>query len=230
MFLNAWRRLGIPGVIAVIALVFAMAGGAYAAKKYVITSTNQIKPSVLKALTGKPGATGPQGAKGDPGTKGDAGAQGKEGAQGLQGKSGTNGTNGVEGSPWTAGGFLPSEATETGAWNIALAAGGQGETTISFALPLEAELPASKVHIEPAGFVGTPGTECPGKATAPAAKPGSLCLYTGAETGGFEEAPSILKLDSFEESDKGSSTAGAAIVGFVEANTHIKGSWAVTAE
>ena len=43
-------------VIATIALVFAMSGGAYAAKKYLISSTKQISPSVLKSpkATSKP--------------------------------------------------------------------------------------------------------------------------------------------------------------------------------
>jgi hypothetical protein len=35
-----------------LALVFAMSGGAYAARRFVITSTKQIKPSVLKSLSG----------------------------------------------------------------------------------------------------------------------------------------------------------------------------------
>ena len=50
------------GVIATIALVFAMSGGAYAAKKYLITSTKQISPSVLKSLKGAAGKNGAIGA------------------------------------------------------------------------------------------------------------------------------------------------------------------------
>jgi hypothetical protein len=88
MFSPLRNRFGIPGVISVIALVFAMAGGAYAAKKYVITSTSQIKPSVLKSLTGKAGPQGP------------AGANGKDGANGS---SGTNGKDGNSGSPGAVG-------------------------------------------------------------------------------------------------------------------------------
>ena len=61
-----------PGtVIATLALVFAMTGGAYAAGKYVITSTKQISPKVLKSLkgaTGKAGATGATGATGPAGS------------------------------------------------------------------------------------------------------------------------------------------------------------------
>ncbi len=82
MFSTLRTRFGIPGVISTIALVFAMTGGAFAAK-YLITSTNQIKPSVLKKLKG---AAGP------------AGAAGAQGAQGAAGANGTNGTNGTDGT------------------------------------------------------------------------------------------------------------------------------------
>jgi uncharacterized protein YneF (UPF0154 family) len=44
------NRLGVPGLLAVIALVFAMAGGAYAAKRVIITKLNQISPKVQKQL------------------------------------------------------------------------------------------------------------------------------------------------------------------------------------
>ena len=47
MFSRIRKRLTYANVAMTMALVFAMSGGAYAAKKYVITSTKQIKPSVL---------------------------------------------------------------------------------------------------------------------------------------------------------------------------------------
>jgi hypothetical protein len=53
-----------PTMIAIAALVFAMAGGAVAAGGYLITSTNQIKPSVLRSLKGKRGSAGKPGTAG----------------------------------------------------------------------------------------------------------------------------------------------------------------------
>ena len=50
------RRLSYANVTATLALVFAMSGGALAANHYLINSTKQISPKVLKKLTGKPGA------------------------------------------------------------------------------------------------------------------------------------------------------------------------------
>jgi hypothetical protein len=84
-----------PGTaIAVVALFFALGGSAIAAKHYLITSTKQIKPSVLKSLKGKTGRAGPTGAAGLPGT---AGAVGKEGAPGKEGKEGKEGKVGPPG-------------------------------------------------------------------------------------------------------------------------------------
>lgn len=73
------RRFNYANVTATLALVFSMSGGALAAKHYLITSTKQIKPSVLKKLTGKTGKTGPAGA---PGATGKAGTNGNEGPRG----------------------------------------------------------------------------------------------------------------------------------------------------
>jgi hypothetical protein len=59
-----------------------MTGGALAAKHYLINSTKQINPKVLKKLHGKPGpqgARGIQGAQGTPGIQGPAGAEGQSG-------------------------------------------------------------------------------------------------------------------------------------------------------
>jgi hypothetical protein len=94
---SAMRRRITPGtVIATVALVFAMTGGAYAAGKFLITSTKQIKPSVLKQLTGK---AGPAGAKGLSGAAGAAGPAGPGGPGGPQGPGGPGGPEGKSGAP-----------------------------------------------------------------------------------------------------------------------------------
>jgi hypothetical protein len=61
-------------IIAVLALFVALGGTAYATKHYLITSTKQIKPSVLKKLKGKPGKNGTNGTNGTNGSNGAAGA------------------------------------------------------------------------------------------------------------------------------------------------------------
>jgi hypothetical protein len=74
------RRLSYANVTATLALVFAMSGGALAANHYLINSTKQINPKVLKKLTGKAGKTGATGATG---ATGSTGPQGKEGPAGT---------------------------------------------------------------------------------------------------------------------------------------------------
>lgn len=75
-----------PGTaVAGLALFFALGGSAIAAKHYLITSTKQIKPSVLKALRGN---QGPQGAAGGIGPAGPAGPVGPQGPKGEQGPPG----------------------------------------------------------------------------------------------------------------------------------------------
>jgi hypothetical protein len=86
------RRLTIANIFTMLALVFAMSAGAYAAKKhFLITSTKQIKPSVVAQLKGKTGSTGVQGSVGPAGPHGPAGAAGKDGPQGEKGENGANG-------------------------------------------------------------------------------------------------------------------------------------------
>jgi Collagen triple helix repeat (20 copies) len=122
MFSVIRRRLCYANVVATLALVFAMSGGALAAGHYLLTSTSQVSPKVLKALKGKSGKTGPAGAPGAQGSQGAQGAQGAHGEAGAagpagpQGPQGEPGAPGAAGSPWTAGGTLPAGKSETGVW------------------------------------------------------------------------------------------------------------------
>jgi len=105
-----------------IALALSLAGGAWAGKRYLITSSSQVKdgalsgadiknhsltardisPSVLGAFVppsqGSTGPAGPQGPKGDTGPAGPQGPKGLTGPQGQQGDKGDKGDRGPQGS------------------------------------------------------------------------------------------------------------------------------------
>jgi hypothetical protein len=105
--LSLRNRFGIPGVISVIALVFAMLGGAYAASnngggKATASTKAKRGPKGPKGATGPAGPqgpAGPAGAKGDAGAPGAAGAPGKDGAPGAPGAGVTTASfNGAKGT------------------------------------------------------------------------------------------------------------------------------------
>jgi hypothetical protein len=266
------KRVTYANVAATLALLFAMTGGAYAASRVLITSTKQIKPSVLKQLTGKAGATGaqgpagpagpagptgtgsagPAGAVGPAGPAGAAGPEGKPGKEGKEGEEGTPGAPGKEGSPWTAGGTLPSGATETGTWAAHFEPNkteGIWPSTISFPIRLAAPLAPTAVHYvtaaEQAGKTVPAGCKAEvskvlteGSAENPLAAKGNLCLYQGRT----EEPPgtTLLEAGQIEPPGSGNETAlGAGVAGAVamvrwEGPSQgepfgIQGSWAVTA-
>ena len=84
-------RFGTAGlIVSIMALVLALAGGAFAASGLNSKQKKQVK-AIAKQFAGKPGATGPAGPAGPTGS---AGANGKDGTNGRDGTNGTNGTNG----------------------------------------------------------------------------------------------------------------------------------------
>lgn len=177
-------------------LVAATSGGTLAASHYLLTSTSQISPKVLKALRGKTGPAGETGAQGEAGSAGETGAtgetgpEGKEGPQGPEGKPGPDGKEGKpgpegkEGSPWTAGGNLPPGKTETGTWAFVSHAEGPVRVPISFSIPTAEPLQATAGR-GPVELV-KPDEEdqidahpnCPGSVAKPQANPGFVCVYS----------------------------------------------------
>jgi hypothetical protein len=95
-----FRRPSAAMVVACLALFVASTGTSIAASHYLITSTKQIKPSVLAKLKGAKGLTGAQGT---------AGAAGAQGTQGLKGDTGATGPS----DAWEASSPETTNATST---------------------------------------------------------------------------------------------------------------------
>lgn len=212
-----------------------------------------------KLATGGP--AGPQGPAGPAGAKGDNGASGSNGTNGTNGTNGVSVTseefsgtkdgkcagrggskfvassgntyacNGKEGEPWTAGGTLPSEATETGSWSFTNFVSppeefGTAFVPVSFTIPLEAELGEENVHV-------APDTDCPGTAADPQAEPGHLCIYQSLKEEEGEDNnlfPLVIHKAASASYDVGASTAGAFLRVEYEGQVATAGTWAVTAE
>jgi hypothetical protein len=136
---RGFRRPRVSTVIAVIALVFAMTGGAVAStvgptaaasKAAGNAPKNEGKQDLaqikgffnshragLRGPAGPTGATGPQGSTGNTGAtgpqgpKGDTGAAGPQGAQGPQGPQGATGPQGPAGAARDVGSVYPGDAS-----------------------------------------------------------------------------------------------------------------------
>ncbi len=212
--------------VAVVALVMAMVGGAYAAGKLTSGQKKEVE-KIAKKFAGKPGL---------------AGAAGTNGTNGTNGKPGTNGKEGPEGSPWTAGGTLPAGKTETGAWSfIGSSGGGYVYVPLSFPIPLPY---TAEPHSEPAiseadaHFVTQSEWEhegqpegCKGGTTyKPTAQPGNLCVYQGLHE---SESGSEVGFVNPGAPTGGAGASGALVlfagVGDTTVEAREVGTWAVTA-
>jgi collagen triple helix repeat protein len=122
MFRLVRRHLSYANIIATFALLFAMTGGAYAATHYLINSTRQINPRVLRALqhSGSTGTNGTQGPAGPIGAPGKEGAAGKAGSTGPAGPAGGTGPAGPEGPAGKEGPAGPSSVVH---WHVNTGAG-----------------------------------------------------------------------------------------------------------
>ncbi len=241
MFSSIRKRFTYANVAMTLALVFAMTGGAYAASKILITSTKQIKPSVLKQLQGKAGAQGPAGAAGAQGPAGAAGKEGQPGKEGTPGKEGIQGIQGVPGKDGKDGttGFtktLPSEETETGAWAFSSSGEGIASATVSFAIPLETAIGEGNVFYvtknEWEKHTGHGASACPGSAEKPEAFKGFLCVYEFERGAGSSEPPQMSSDAAFPPNfggKTGAGTSGAVLLFETTEGGAGWGSWAVTA-
>ncbi len=250
------KRLTYANVFATLALVFAMSGGALAATHYLITSTKQIKPSVLASLKGRAGSPGSAGAagpagpggpagpkgengtagkngeNGQPGVKGETGPTGPagpKGAKGEEGEPGPQGATGPEGSPWTHEGKLPSGASETGQWLLEATVTEEKlrSTVISFGVPLKEGEVTTPHFIAPKA---TPPPGCKGSVAAPVAEPGNLCVFENENLNA--NASFLIFVNAANDGFEEVGTTGA-IVAFEskEAGEMIAGgTWAVTAK
>jgi Collagen triple helix repeat (20 copies) len=239
-------------IVAVIALVAALVGGAYAAntsgKRHHKKKNNaglnskqkkQVK-SIAKSEATKAQGTGPAGPQGPAGANGNDGSNGANGSNGADGKEGPQGKQGIQGekgNPWTAGGTLPPGETEMGNWDATATVpnGNPAQFAISFSIPL-AEPSENVVYLnreetENSAF-GEPKQGCELEveelAAKPVAPPGTLCVFTREEAGA-----GIFNFIGNSALYLGDSPAGAFIWFHTASPTGgyigAAGTWAVTA-
>jgi hypothetical protein len=248
------KRIGTASLIlGVVALVLALAGGAFAAGGGLTGKQKKEVIKIAKKYAGKDGAPGAQGPQGSPGSNG---ANGKDGANGTPGRSvkatevpgepgegceEVGGTefevegsgaqtyvcNGAEGSPWTLGGTLPSEKALVGVWATNPPGPGAKIVPISFSLPVD---PTPAAHYLNVG--GEEWSPEAGEFVTPSGDcPGITEEIPAAEPGQLciyatYEFVTLIEPQPFEPTKTGL----VMLLGIGGTNSIAKGVWAVTAE
>lgn len=213
------RRLSYANVVATLALVFAMSGGALAASHYLITSTKQISPKVIKKLKGKTGPPGSPGRTGAGGAQGPAGTAGAKGEMGPKGETGPKGEAGLSALSTLPAG--DSESGEVGVIESNPTASRYIEDTVTFPVPMPETLAES--HVIFTTIAGT--THCSGEGHAEA---GYLCIYVTNE--GDLSAPLVRHFETAAAEGAGKDGFGAFWkVTTSGAEAYAEGVWTVTA-
>jgi hypothetical protein len=238
------RNLNAPTLIAIVALVFAMVGGAVAANssgggKAEASADGKRGPRGPKGARGPAGPAGPQGpagAPGAPGAKGDTGTQGpsgispqgttfagnqkgcQDGGVEFKGVNTTVACNGVEGEPGEDGETGFTEVLPPGKTETGTwgAIINEGEV-VDLPVSFNIPLPASPTPV----FVakGEDGTAegCPGVIGGlPQADAGKLCVYAGEQNGNLFEGDPGEEFDPINFLDpRATQVLGAAPTGVI---------------
>jgi pilus assembly protein FimV len=184
------RHLSYANIVATLALLFAMSGGALAAKHYLINSTRQINPKVLKKLKGNAGSPGRSGAPGAAGTQGIAGVNGSSGVPGAAGANGTARAYGVVKSDGT---IVPAKTKGLAATKVnpgsycvtPTAASGIDPTTVQAIAESDATESATEASIVVTAAAATKEATCPG---------GWLFITMNPKAGVFSPANAALSV------------------------------------
>src|SRR2546426_6039269 len=172
------KHLSYANVAATLALIMAMSGGALAASHYLITSTKQINPKVLRKLKGRRGRHGATGPPGIPGTQGPLGLQGQKGLRGLEGLPGQSALSPLRAGQSVSGVYgIRRETAETGE---------RLDEAISYPIRLAGAIEANNVIYTKSDTPVLPQCKGPGKAD-----PGYLCIYS-VFSEGVELPPAAL--------------------------------------
>ncbi len=185
MFSRIHQRLGSAGfAIAIVALILALGGAAYAALPGLNSKQKKEVKKIAKGLV-KAGPEGPAGAKGD------AGAAGATGASGPTGAAGPTGASGPEGPAGPTETRLPPGKTIKGLWQFQVNQNKLELGLLNVAFPLRVEPGPNFVYMAPKA---PPTANCPGNEDEPEAKKGFLCLYAKV-TVGTKSVPFSLPAD-----------------------------------